>query len=101
MDEPVTLESGRTFEKELIVNYFEYQKELAIKVEEEAEEEDRIGVDQRITCPVSLKVVDPSILIPNLQIKFATEQFLEKNPWAYRQNRKENWMKMHIWDDSQ
>ena len=51
MDDPVTLESGQTFEREMIEKYFEAQREKdQEQINNQEEEEDRFDF---FICPVS------------------------------------------------
>ena len=85
MKEPVTLTSGRTYEKESIESYFQCQREKAAEYREnieDDEERERFKDEDLITCPITMQKVEESVLIPNIGIKTATRQFLEQNPWA-------------------
>ena len=58
MKEPVTLGSGRTFEKESIIKYFEVQREVAKRVldqyDDEDEESEKLTEESFLICPVNL-----------------------------------------------
>ena len=99
MEDPVTLTSGRSFERELIVQHLKYMRELGEREEADASDDEKIGVENWITCPISLLPVDPEVIIPNIQLKKAIELYLKQNPWAYRQHRKDNFKNVHIWDE--
>ena len=63
MDEPVILESGFTYEKAEIKKHFEKNGNFD---------------------PMTREEVNPNILILNKPIKYATQEYLIKNPWAYQ-----------------
>ena len=48
-------------------------------------------------CPVTLKKVDPDVIIPNKSILEASELFLDENPWAYEFDPKEKFEDIKIW----
>ena len=62
MDEPVLLESGFTYEKEVIIKHFQTNGNFD---------------------PMTREDVDPKVLILNKQIKLATQDYLMLNPWAF------------------
>ena len=62
MDEPVVIQSGFTYEKKMILLHFSNGNRF---------------------CPISRQDVDPNYMIPNHNIRKATEDFLAKNPWAF------------------
>ena len=99
MEDPVTLTSGRSFERELIVQHLKAMRALGEREEADASDDEKIGVENWITCPVSLLPVDEEVIIDNIQLKKAIELYLEKNPWAYRQKRRDNFKNVHIWDE--
>ena len=77
--DPVMIESGQTYERKLIENYFQNMKRQrdAEKLELSKEEFDEHSY---FKCPVTYKRVDPTILIPNVGIKQAVADFIEQNP---------------------
>ena len=70
MFDPVTIESGRTYDRSSIERHFLMQKEKAVKVmanaDSEIESERELEEADFMTCPIMLKKVDPTIMIPNL-----------------------------------
>ena len=54
MQDPVMLESGSTFERESILQYFKIKYQTAQQMKEEEEEFDEASF---FTCPVSMKKV--------------------------------------------
>jgi len=62
MEEPVILTSGFTYEKELIKRHFEVNGAFD---------------------PLTREEVNPEMLILNKNLKQATQDFLQKNPWAF------------------
>ena len=70
MIDPVTIESGRTYDRSSIERHFLMQKEKAVKVmanaDSEIESERELEEADFMTCPIMLKKVDPTIMIPNL-----------------------------------
>ena len=54
MQDPVMLESGNTFERETILQYFKIKYQTAQQMKEEGEEFDEASF---FTCPVSMKKV--------------------------------------------
>lgn len=97
MEDPVIIESGRTFEREEIVKYFERQSELQKKQDDQGEDSDAEKCNF-LRCPISLQPVDPSIMIPNKQIKEATRQFLDQNPWAFEFDPRQKFSQLSIWE---
>ena len=63
MTEPVLIESGHTYEKEMILKHF-----------------DMSGAFD----PITRQEVNRSIMVPNHTLKKASLDFLAKNPWAYQ-----------------
>ena len=103
MSEPVTIESGRTFEKASILQYFEVQRILAKKQIENAdsdlEEERDLTEADFLICPVSLQKVDTTVMISNESNKVATELFLDEHPWAYEMfDPREDFMNIKVFD---
>ena len=103
MDDPTTIESGRTFECELIEKYFE-EREKAYKEDVEAnlsrltEDENVVEADY-YTCPINLTKVDPKIMIQNELMKSQIEEFLESNHWGYKWNPITKYMDVKLFDD--
>ena len=100
MNDPVTLESGRTYERIAINQYFATQLETAKRMIDGAdsdlsEERDMTTADF-ITCPITMQKVDASIMIPNKAIKRATEIFLDENPWAFEFDPWQNFMSIKL-----
>ena len=98
MIDPVTISSGKTFERESIEQYFAMQREKAEKAfqDDDSEIED-LRVEDFFTCPITQNKVDPDLLIKNLNIAAATETFLDENPWAYEYNPKEKFEDILLW----
>jgi len=62
MDEPVTLSSGFTYEKSQILRHFQINGNFD---------------------PMTREEVDTSIMIPNKSLKYAIQDYLLNNPWAF------------------
>lgn len=62
MDEPVTLSSGFTYEKSQILRHFTVNGNFD---------------------PMTREEVDTSIMIPNKSLKYAIQDYLLNNPWAF------------------
>lgn len=62
MNEPVTLESGFTYEREQIIKHFQTNGNFD---------------------PMTREEVDVNVLIPNKSIKYASQDYLLNNPWAF------------------
>ena len=62
--DPVFLSSGRTYERQSIISYFESQMEMN-------------GRDIQLECPAT-KTPVTNILTPNIQIRSMTDKFVEK-----------------------
>ena len=103
MHEPVTLGSGRTYEKDNIVTYFKFQRETAKRIMELADSEDEEAMAKTeadyLLCPVNLSVVDPDVMIPNYQIAAAVVLFLDENPWAFEFNPHDKLENIMVWED--
>ena len=57
MRDPVIIESGFTYEREAILKHFKMNSNID---------------------PITRQQVDPRVLIPNIQLKQATEHFIER-----------------------
>ena len=62
MEQPVILQSGFTYEKKEILRHFRFNGN---------------------NDPLTRQEVDPTVLIPNKNIKQAIQDFLGSNPWAF------------------
>lgn len=62
MEEPAALESGFTYERSQIIKHFEKNGNFD---------------------PMTREEVNPAILIPNKSLKYASQEFLLNNPWAF------------------
>ena len=82
MTEPITLESGCTFEKEAIEEYFNYQRALHEKAQADADSQEE-EKPSYFRCPVTSQSIDPTVQLPNESIKIGTERFLDENPWGF------------------
>ena len=67
MEDPVIIESGRTFDRSSINALFESLK----------------SAGQPCFCPVTMVQVDPEIMIDNKNLKNEIERYYEENPWAF------------------
>ncbi len=63
MQEPVVIQSGHTYEQEMIKKHFAMSGAFD---------------------PITRQEVDPNVLIPNHALKKASETFLSQNPWAFQ-----------------
>lgn len=79
MDQPVLLTSGFTYEKREILRHFEKNGHFD---------------------PMTREDVNPAILILNKQIKQATQDFLQKNPWAFERIYGENIDQLSMWESN-
>ena len=96
MTDPVTIESGRTFERANIETYFNIQRERQQKA---IDDDDSDKEDARFfVCPITQQPVDPEVMIPNVQMKRATDAFLDKNPWAFEFDPRTQYPSIHIID---
>ena len=94
MEDPVTIESGYTYERENIKTYFDIQRQKAIN----SDIDNEISVSDLMVCPLTQIKVDPNIMIPNTAIKKATEKFIDENAWAFYFDPKEKYEDIIIWD---
>ena len=103
MQDPVTLESGRTYEKDNILTYFKFQRETAKRLIELADSEDEEAMAKTeadyLLCPVNLSMVDPDVMIPNQQIAAAVGLFLDEHPWAFEFNPRDKLENIMVWED--
>ena len=84
MHEPMLIQSGMTFEREVIERYFKVQRDrYQQQLDEYGDESDDVDKNDYFKCPITQKPVDPDVLIPNKRIQKATQEFLELNPWGY------------------
>ena len=95
MRNPVTIESGRTFEREGIEKYFKVLELRAEMAENDSDSNNEVPRHD-YQCPITMQRVDPAILVPNIILLKATEWFLSENPWAYNFDPKENYRKINI-----
>ena len=67
MKDPVTIESGRTYERECIVKYFEVQREVAEKARSvlDDDEANNLKDESYLICPINLSPVDTNVMIEN------------------------------------
>ena len=69
MQDPVTIESGLTFERVFIEAHFETQlakaKRVIANADSDNEEEKNLTESDFMTCPVTMKKVNPQVLISN------------------------------------
>ena len=81
MKDPVMIQSGQTFERYIIEMHFKMQQEKADK--QRAEEDSDFDEDRIFSCPISGQVVDSTKMLSNGRIKQATQDYMQRNPWAY------------------
>ena len=74
------LSSGVTYERQIIVLYFERKRRDA------NQEDSDYDMESHFLCPVSQIAVNPDIIIANKRIAAATQHFIEENPWAHNYN---------------
>ena len=104
MFDPVTIESGRTFEKEFIEMFFKNQTELMerARVEYDPDDEESQGRPfneaDYLFCPVNRTPVDTEIQIPNMGMRAELDKFLKKNPWAFEFDPRKNFNQVKIWE---
>ena len=67
MEDPVTIESGRTFDRSSLVKFFGLLK----------------AEGKPCFCPATMMLGDPEIQIANVNLKADVESFYEKNPWSF------------------
>jgi len=102
MDDPVTLESGRTFDRSQIEMLFDYVTIAIEKGETDPETgqvTDENGTPINYYCPMNLVSVDPEIMIPNRNLKEEIDQFYEKNPWSFEYDPRKIFKNIVIWED--
>ena len=104
MFDPVTIESGRTFEREFINMFFKSQTELMerARVEYDPDDEENQGRPfnkaDYLFCPVNRTPVDTTIQIPNIGMRAELNEFLKKNPWAFEFDPRKNFNQVKIWE---
>ena len=102
MDDPVTIASGCTFERQFIEQHFEVQRAKAQKaireLDSDNEEEVKISESDFMTCPKTMKIVDPEVMVPNISIIQATERFIYENKWAYLWDPTQKYEDIQIWN---
>ena len=86
MQRPVLIQSGLTFERSVIEDYFK-EKE---KERDQARDDSSFDEASFFRCPITQLRVDPSVMIENSRIREATWDFVEKNPWAYNFDKRES-----------
>ena len=93
MIDPVTIQSGITYERASIEQFFIVRRELAARAIRDAdsdiEEERNLTEADYMNCPVTMQKVDPEVMIANKALKAATEKFLDEHPWAFQFNPRE------------
>jgi len=50
---------------------------------ENASDDENFDTTKYYVCPMTRKPVNFAIMIPNKRLLRATEEYLERNPWAY------------------
>ncbi len=76
MEDPVTTSEGYTYERETLAKFMR---------------------ENGKTDPTTRRGIDPAKIYPNLSIRAATEQFLDKHPWAYSyKGDEEDYRDIHI-----
>ena len=80
MEDPVTLESGVTYDRQSIEVLFQFQK----------------ATEQPCTCPTTKVEVDPEIMIPNINLRKEIERFNEENPWAFEFDPRQHYKDIEI-----
>ena len=92
MADPVTIGSGRTFDRENIEMYWDIQRNRAERDEADFDPDEHKENEQYpavfdaasyMNCPVTLQVVDEDIKVSNKGIKQANESFIKHNPKAF------------------
>ena len=82
MSDPVSLESGRTYERESILQLFDLCR----------------SEGQQCYCPVTMMEVDPDILIPNFGLKKEVDRLFEENAWAFEFNPRQKFRSIKLWE---
>jgi len=82
MSDPVTLETGRSYERSQIEMLFQYA---------------RASEEQLCYCPSSLVPVNADVMIPNVGLRREAERFLQENPWAYEFDPREKFFQIKVW----
>mmetsp|Transcript_29609 Transcript_29609/g.39383 ORF Transcript_29609/g.39383 Transcript_29609/m.39383 type:complete len:95 (+) Transcript_29609:1008-1292(+) len=93
MDDPVLIGSGVTYERAIIEREFEIKRS---RLETKREESD-FDESTYFRCPLTSQPVNPDVIIPNKRIKKATEDFIEKNPWAYDFDPRQDFHQIKVW----
>ena len=83
MFDPVTLESGRTYDRSSIEMLFKMSRDQ----------------EQDPYCPVNMIPVDPNVMIPNKVLRLEAERLLEQNPWAFEFDPRQNFKSIQIWEE--
>ena len=77
------------------------QKQKAVKVmanaDSEIESERELEEADFMTCPIMLKKVDPTIMIPNLQMVEAINYYLDNNPWSFEFDPRDKFEDIKVW----
>lgn len=81
MTDPVMIQSGQTYQRDIIVRYFDIQEDRAKQLREE--QGDEFDEENFYKCPHTRKVVDRNWMRENKRIKLAVEEFVRNNPWAH------------------
>ena len=101
MEDPVTIESGVTFEKSAIEEQFRYrQKHIDEAIAEDESEDEKPVNNKEFVCPVTMQKVDPEVMIPNVSIAIASKNFVKQNPWAYEYNPRQNYRSIKLWTEA-
>ena len=95
MDRPAMIESGVTYEHQVIERYFE-QMTRQMEAEQKELDEDEFDQASYFKCPVTKKRVDPGTIIENGRLKMAIDDYRKKNPWAYQFNARRSLRKTKI-----
>ena len=89
MEDPVTIETGSTYERSQIKQYFDALKTMT----------DMEDNPMPLRCPVNMVVVDnPDMMMTNENLRKEIEAYNDKHPWAFDYNPKQPWIKINVWD---
>lgn len=83
MNDPVTIETGMTYDRSSITTLWKFVKEA--------------GNDYK--CPVTNQVVNPDILLENKNLKIEIERFYEENPWSFDFDPRQKFSDISILED--
>ena len=83
MEEPILIESGRTFDRFMIDQHFDKERKEAQRDNALRQPGDDYDESSFFSCPSTYDDVNPDVRLPNRRLKHAIEAFVAENPWAH------------------